>query len=84
MHKVSAGYRLLERCWGRGIATASLRLMIRYLEEKTDIEILTASSMVENAASARVLTKCGFTLVSHGGVEDWGFPAPTVVDKWIR
>ncbi|MBQ1502341.1 MAG: GNAT family N-acetyltransferase, partial [Firmicutes bacterium] len=59
VHKISVGYRLLERCWGRGIASAALGMMIDYLYNETDIEIITASTMVENQASARVLTKNG-------------------------
>ena len=83
IHKISVGYRLLERCWGQGIATATLGLMVRYLLEETDIEIITASTMVENEASNRVLEKNGFELVVHGAEEDWGYEAPTIADKWI-
>lgn len=84
IHKVSVGYRLLERCWGRGIASEALGLMIDYLYGETDIEIITASTMVENQASARVLTKNGFSLVVHAAEEDWGYARPTLADKWIR
>ena len=83
VHKVSVGYRLLPECWGRGIATEALHLMTEYLREKTDIEIITASTMVENAASANVLKKNGFTLVAHTVDEDWGYEKPTLTDKWI-
>lgn len=84
IHKVSVGYRLLESCWGKGIATEALGLMVDYLYQETDIEIITASTMVENRASANVLLKNGFTLVVHAVGEDWGYPAPTITDKWIR
>lgn len=84
IHKISVGYRLLERCWGRGIATEALGLMIHYLYDETDIEIITASTMVENQASAAVLRKNGFDLVSSGVGEDWGYDQPTIADKWIR
>ena len=57
--------------------------MIRYLYDETDIEIITASSMIENRASARVLTKNGFTLVESNAPEDWGFDHPVLADKWI-
>jgi ribosomal-protein-alanine N-acetyltransferase len=83
IHKISVGYRLLESSWGKGIATQALGLMTRYLLEKTDIEIITASTMLENHASARVLEKNGFSLVVHGAPEDWGYPEPTIADKWI-
>ena len=84
IHKISVGYRLLESCWGRGIASEALKLMVDYLYGETDIEIITASTMIENAASARVLTKNGFDLVVHAVGEDWGYDEPTISDKWIR
>jgi len=84
LHKVSVGYRLVQRCWGRGIATETLKLMVDYLCNETDIEIITASTMIENQTSANVLKKNGFTLVVHAVDEDWGYPVPTVTDKWIR
>lgn len=83
IHKISVGYRLLESCWGRGIATGALSQIVRYLDEETDIEIITASTMVENQASANVLRKNGFTLVVHAVGEDWGYENPTITDKWI-
>ena len=84
IHKISVGYRLLERCWGQGIATGALKLMVDYLYNETDIEIVTASTMVENLASANVLRKNGFSLVVHAVEEDWGYETPTLTDKWIR
>ena len=58
--------------------------MVDHLFGETDIEIITASTMVENRASANVLIKNGFTLVVHAVGEDWGCPAPTITDKRIR
>ena len=84
IHKISVGYRLLERKWGQGIASNALKLMIQYLCEETDIEIITASTMVENKASAGALQKNGFELVVSGTEEDWGYETPTITDKWIR
>ncbi len=83
-HKISIGYRLSECFWGKGIASEALSMMVDYLYNETDIEIITASTMVENIASACVLRKNGFDLVVHGVDEDWGYNTPTVVDKWIR
>jgi RimJ/RimL family protein N-acetyltransferase len=40
--------------------------------------------MVENKASAAVLKKNGFELVSDAVDEDWGYGAPTPACKWIR
>ncbi len=84
IHKISVGYRLLERFWGQGIASEALALMIGYLLNETDIEIITASTMIENHGSARVLEKNGFDLVVHAVPEDWGYEEPVIADKWIR
>ena len=83
LHKVSIGYRLRERWWGKGLATETARLMVRYLYGETDIEIITASTMIENEASAHVLEKADFIRTARGAEEDWGHPEPTVVDKWF-
>ena len=84
LHKTCIGYRLAEYCWGQGIATQAVSLMVDYLFAKTDIEIITASTMVENRASARVLEKNGFIRTSCAVPEDWGYAEPTLADKWFR
>ena len=83
LHKASVGYRLREHFWGQGLATEAVRLMVGYLYSETDIEIITASTMVEDLASARVLEKADFIRTARGVEEDWGFPEPTLVDKWF-
>lgn len=84
IYKASVGYRLLREEWGKGIATETLGIMVGELLDRRGIEIITASTMIENQASARVLLKNGFTLVNHSIYEDWGFNEPTLTDKWIR
>lgn len=84
IHKVSIGYRLLERYWGMGIASSAVESMVDYLYSGTDIEIITASTMIQNRASGRVLEKKDFSLVVSSVGEDWGYPEPTLANKWIR
>ena len=84
IHKASVGYRLLQEEWGKGIASESLGIMIDELLNGRGIEIITASTMLQNHASAHVLQKNGFTLVNRAVEEDWGYPEPTLADKWIR
>ncbi|HAS21449.1 MAG TPA: hypothetical protein DCR16_06945 [Lachnospiraceae bacterium] len=84
IYKASIGYRLLQEEWGKGFASEAVDLMIHELLDRRGIEIITASTMVENHASARVLEKNGFIQVNHAVDEDWGFPEPTPADKWIR
>ncbi|MBR5620006.1 MAG: GNAT family N-acetyltransferase [Clostridia bacterium] len=81
--KASTGYRLAKKYWGKGIATETLGLLVRYLLLDTDVRIITASTMIENRASANVLQKNGFRHVAHDVPEDWGFDAPVLTDKWI-
>ncbi|MBR3267864.1 MAG: GNAT family N-acetyltransferase [Oscillospiraceae bacterium] len=84
LHKTCIGYRLSDRFWGRGIATETVSLMVDYLYTKTDTEIITASTMIENHASSRVLQKNGFLMTASSVPEDWGYPNPTIADKWFR
>ena len=84
IRKASVGYRLLQEEWGKGIAAEALKIMLEELLLRRGIEIITASTMLENTASARVLQKNDFTLVNHTVEEDWGFPTATLADKWIR
>ena len=83
LHKVSVGCRLREAYWGQDIATEAMKLVVGYLYDETDIEIITASVMVDNVGSARVLEKCDFIRTARYVEEDWGYPEPTIVDKWF-
>ena len=83
LHKTCVGYRLMERYWGQGLATETVATMVDYLFTRTDIEIVTASTMIENRASARVLEKNGFIQTASGVPEDWGYDEPTIADKWF-
>ena len=83
LHKVSVGLRFRECWWGHGLATEATRLMVDYLYGETDIEIVTASTRIENKASAHALEKVGFIRTACGVDEDWGFHEPTIVDKWF-
>ena len=84
LHKTCLGYRLREEYWGRGIATEAVGAMTGYAFSQTDTEIITASTMIENTASARVLEKNGFIRTARAVPEDWGFDEPVAADKWFR
>lgn len=59
------GYWLGRRYWGRGIATRALAAFLHVVTERP----LYARAAKDNAASLRVLQKCGFTITG----EDKGF-----------
>ncbi len=64
--RLTLGFALAPEAWGKGLATEAARAMVRVGFALTPaIEIL-ASVRVENAASHRVLEKCGFAVVWTG------------------
>ncbi len=83
LHMVSIGVRLREKFWKSGIATEVAKLMSDYLFKETDIEIITASTMVENKASAHVLEKNGFMSTHTVHKEDWGHDESTEAYRWF-
>ena len=54
------GYWLTPAYWGRGIMMEAVRRICRETFEKTDIVRIYAEVFAPNAASLRVLEKCGF------------------------
>ena len=82
-HKASIGCRFLERSWGKGIATETVRALVRYLTQEAGIETITASTMVENKAISHVVENNHFLLAVSGVKEDWGYAQPTSANKWI-
>ena len=83
LHMVSIGGRLREKYWKSGIGTEIAKLMTDYLFMETDIEIITASTMVENKASAHVLEKNGFMSTKSIQKEDWGYAESTDAYRWF-
>lgn len=83
IHKISVGCRLLKDECGKGFGTEVARLMVDYLTNETDIEIITASVMTANKASENAIRKCGFIMVTDSSKEDFGYDEPVLVSKWI-
>ena len=50
------GYWIGKQFWGKGIATAALKLLLA----EVDIRVLRSRVAISNVASIRVLEKCGF------------------------
>lgn len=57
---VTVGYFLSEPYWGKGVASEALRILIKFLFEKVNINRIQAEVMPENEASKKVLLKNGF------------------------
>ena len=76
--RLTLGYALAPEAWGKGVATQAAAAIVEagFTLTRT-IEIL-ASARVENAASRRVLEKCGF---EHLGSAMQGAPARGIMVK---
>jgi RimJ/RimL family protein N-acetyltransferase len=58
------GYRLQRQAWGRGLATEGGRALVRYAFEELDEPAVDACADPGNAASIKVMEKCG---MQHAG-----------------
>jgi [ribosomal protein S5]-alanine N-acetyltransferase len=63
--KADLGYWIGEEYWGKGIATASVRLVISYAFSELGLEEIYAYVFPENKASIRVLEKNGMNLTGE-------------------
>ena len=63
------GYWIGEPHWGRGYATEAAHALVDIAFRATDIERLHVSCRVLNAASRRVIHKCGFQYVGQGMID---------------
>lgn len=63
---VRLGYVLAESQWGRGLASELVAGLVGWCRGQPAIASIAGGVEVDNAASARVLTKNGFTLVDTG------------------
>ena len=62
------GYLLAESAWGRGLASELVEGLVRWCRSQPSILSITGGVAGDNIASARVLTKNGFTAI--GPVHD--------------
>jgi len=60
------GYWIGRPYWGRGYASAAASAMIALAFSCLEVATVTASHITRNAASARVLEKCGMSLLRTG------------------
>jgi RimJ/RimL family protein N-acetyltransferase len=66
------GYWIGRTYWGRGYATAATMALTALAFGYLDCEALAASYLQRNVASARVLEKCGYTVLRSGRREHRG------------
>jgi RimJ/RimL family protein N-acetyltransferase len=59
-HRAEIGYWLAKPYWGRGIMTAVVQRACEFAFVEFGLVKIVAHVLSENAASAKVLEKCGF------------------------
>jgi [ribosomal protein S5]-alanine N-acetyltransferase len=59
-HRAEIGYWLAKPYWGQGIMTAIVRRLCEFAFAELSLVKIEAHVFAGNAASARVLEKCGF------------------------
>ena len=60
------GYWVGHPYWGHGYATAAAQALVALAFSWLDCNVLTASHLARNAASGRVMEKCGFSVIRRG------------------
>lgn len=70
------GYRLIERYWGKGIATETAKACLKYAFEVLKLEEVYGICDVDNTGSKNILEKCGLKLTDtfdNDGVQHYWF-----------
>ena len=78
---ISIGYRFLPKYWGKGIATACVSALTAYLQNNTEVQLITAHVLPDNKASSRCLLKNGFEYLLTKD-EDWGYDHLSMTDVY--
>ena len=78
---ISIGYRFRSEYWGRGIASSCIRALLDFIQNNTEVEMVTAHVLPENKASSRCLIKNGFEYL-FTKTEDWGFDHLSTADVY--
>ena len=78
---ISVGYRFLSEYWGRGLGTSCVQALLRYIQNDTAVELVTAHVLPGNKASARCLLKNGFEYLLTKE-EDWGHGSLCTADVY--
>ena len=56
------GYDLARSHWGRGVASEAVRAVLRFAFDELELDLIQATTVVENARSIRLLERLGFEL----------------------
>jgi RimJ/RimL family protein N-acetyltransferase len=59
--EIELGYRLIRSAWGKGYATEGSKALIEKGLREQRVTHISATALADNAASIRVMEKCGLT-----------------------
>jgi ribosomal-protein-alanine N-acetyltransferase len=60
IRSICIGYCITRSCWNKGIATEALRAVLSFAFKQMKVNRITGRHHIDNAASGRVMEKCGF------------------------
>ena len=78
---ISLGYRFRPEFWGKGIASSCTHALLQFIQNETEVELITAHVLPDNKASARCLLKNGFEYLLTK-TEDWGHDQLSLADVY--
>lgn len=79
MNKTDLGYRFLPEYWGKGIATESSQVILKYAFRNFNLKEIFGFVYPENPASGNVLRKLNFTKTATKP-----YPNETKIVNWYR
>ncbi len=68
--EIDLGYRLMQKAWGKGLATEAAQHTLDHGLDKLHLKIITGRAHIENIASIKVLEKIGMDYIGEGIVDD--------------
>ncbi len=80
-HRAEIAYDLAPQHWGRGIASAACRAMLHWGFAQQRLVRIQATALPSNAASIRVLERCGF--VREGLLRNYRLVRGRTADFWM-
>lgn len=76
------GYHIAKRCTGNGFATEAIRAFVPVISAEHGLKEIEGVCLADNAASARVLEKCGFSLFYRGPGNYQGQTREIIRSRW--
>jgi RimJ/RimL family protein N-acetyltransferase len=70
LDEIDLGYRLMQKAWGKGLATEAARHTLEYGFKTLNLNLITGRAHIENIASIKVLEKIGMDFIGEGIVDN--------------